>query len=102
MELDPALLPQQLVERGKPVFVVCFKTRVEQFIYKAGSRVDMLVTLEENEYRGSRGISVRLKDIRPAGFALPRLKGLARCPAAHSRCGWFPAASGRNSERHRH
>ncbi len=59
---------------GKPVFVVCFKTRAEQFIYKAGSRVDMLVTLEENEYRGSRGISVRLKDIRPTGFAADKME----------------------------
>lgn len=54
---------------GKQLFIVCFRTSPETFIYKEGSRVDILVTLEINEYRGSRGISVRLRDIRPAGFS---------------------------------
>lgn len=59
---------------GRSVFVVSFKTRAEQFIYKEGSRADLLVTLEENEYRGNRGISIRLKDIRPAGFAADKME----------------------------
>ncbi|MDD6034045.1 MAG: single-stranded-DNA-specific exonuclease RecJ, partial [Oscillospiraceae bacterium] len=54
---------------GKQVYVVCFRTIPESFIYSEGSRVDLLVTLELNEYRGSRGISVRMKDIRPSDFA---------------------------------
>lgn len=54
---------------GKQIFVVCFRMTPESFIYKEGSRVDILATLEINDFRGSRGISVRLKDIRPSGFA---------------------------------
>ena len=53
---------------GKSVYVLCFKTSPESFIYEKGRMVDLLVTLEINTFRDIRSISIRMKDIRPAGF----------------------------------
>lgn len=54
---------------GKQIFIVCFRTNPDTFIYKEGSRVDILASLEINEFRGNRSISVRLRDVRPNGFS---------------------------------
>ncbi len=54
---------------GRSVFVLCFRMTPQQFIYPAGSMVDLLVNLEINSFRDTRSISVRMKDIRPSGFA---------------------------------
>jgi single-stranded-DNA-specific exonuclease len=53
---------------GRSVFVLCFRVTPEQFVYPVDSCVDLLVNLEMNVFRDTRSISIRMKDIRPAGF----------------------------------
>lgn len=54
---------------GRSVFVLCFKMTPEQFIYPVDSMIDLLVNLELNVFRDTRSISIRMKDMRPSGFA---------------------------------
>lgn len=53
---------------GRSVFVLCFRMTPEQFIYPKGSMIDLLVCLEVNTFRDTKSISIRMRDIRPAGF----------------------------------
>lgn len=53
---------------GKEFKIISFKLSYDAFGYKAGDKVDLLVTAEINEYNGSRTVSLRLSDIRFSGF----------------------------------
>ena len=48
--------------------VLNFHSTYNAFGYKAGDKVDLLVTAEINEYNGNRSISLKLADIRYSGF----------------------------------
>ena len=50
------------------VEVMAFFTSPDNFIYKKGERVDVLVTLDVNTFNGRESLSVILKDIRQANF----------------------------------
>ena len=54
---------------GNSIFVLYFKMALEQFPYSVGDQVDILANLELNTFRGNPSIAVKLKDIRPSGFA---------------------------------
>ncbi len=53
---------------GNPLQVLCFGKSTEQFGYGAGETVDLAVSVGINEFNGRKSVSVKLKDIRPAGF----------------------------------
>ena len=40
---------------------------MKDFPFRAGDKVDVAVNLKENVYKGTRGITVLVKDIRPSG-----------------------------------
>jgi len=48
--------------------ILCFSTTYNDFAYENGQTVNLLVTLEINEYNGVKSVSAQLKDIQPAGF----------------------------------
>lgn len=54
---------------GRPVTALCFGVSSERFIYPPGVSLDLLVTAGINRYNGSESVSLRVKDLRPAGFA---------------------------------
>lgn len=45
-----------------------FGVGTDEFPYFPGQDVDLLVSLDINEFRGKRTVSVKIKDIHPAGF----------------------------------
>lgn len=53
---------------GSEFKVLNFHSTYDAFGYKAGDRVDLLVTAGINEYNGKRSISLKLTDIRFSGF----------------------------------
>ena len=57
-----------LLQNGVPFQALCFGEETEWFGFAPGSVVDLLVTLEVNEFAGRRSPSVRVEDIRPAGL----------------------------------
>lgn len=57
------------------VYAICFDRTFAQVSPFKGMLLDLLVTLEINEYNGERRPSVRVRDLRPAGF--PQEKYLA-------------------------
>ena len=52
--------------------VLNFHSTYNAFGFKAGDKVDLLVTADINEYRGVRSISLKLMDIRYGGFRQER------------------------------
>jgi single-stranded-DNA-specific exonuclease len=48
--------------------ILHFNSTYEDFTYENNQVADILVTLDINEYNGTRSISAQLKDIRPAAF----------------------------------
>jgi len=48
--------------------ILNFNCAYNEFGYDNGQVVDILVTLDINDYNGVRSVSAQLKDIRPAGF----------------------------------
>ena len=50
---------------NRSVTAVCFNR--PDFPYRRGDKVDLVVTLGRNEYRGNVSLSVYVRDIRPAG-----------------------------------
>jgi single-stranded-DNA-specific exonuclease len=48
--------------------ILNFGCAFNEFNFENGQAVDILVTLDINEYNGTTGVSAQLKDIRPAGF----------------------------------
>ncbi|MDR2558397.1 MAG: single-stranded-DNA-specific exonuclease RecJ [Oscillospiraceae bacterium] len=48
--------------------ILNFNCTYDDFNYENNQSVDILVTLDINEYNGTRSISAQLKDIRPSGF----------------------------------
>ena len=54
--------------QGGEFRVLNFRSTYSAFGYKAGDRVDLLVTAEINEYNDRRSISLKLTDIRCSGF----------------------------------
>ena len=55
-------------QHGNSFQTLCFGKGPEQLGYGAGEAVDLAVSVGINEYGGRRSVSVKLKDIRPAGF----------------------------------
>ena len=53
---------------GRTVNALLFGVSQERFFYRPGQRLDLAVTLEVNEYNGQRSVSVKVRDLRPAGF----------------------------------
>lgn len=53
---------------GKEYACVCFGKTPETVGCALGDRVDAAVTLDENEYNGIKSVSIKIKEIRPAGF----------------------------------
>lgn len=53
---------------GSEFKVLNFHSTYDAFGYKAGDRVDILVTAGINEYNGKKSISLKLTDIRHSGF----------------------------------
>ena len=51
------------------LLLVCLKfgQSMKDFPFRAGDKVDVAVNLKENVYKGTRGITVLVKDIRPSG-----------------------------------
>ena len=54
--------------QGKEFRVLNFRSTYNAFGYRAGDKVDLLVTAEINEYNDRRSISLKLTDIRFSGF----------------------------------
>ncbi|MCL2108196.1 MAG: single-stranded-DNA-specific exonuclease RecJ [Oscillospiraceae bacterium] len=52
--------------------VLCFNCGYSDFLYDINQAVDVIVTLDINEYLGTRSVSAQLKDIRPAGLVQER------------------------------
>lgn len=50
------------------VSATLFRTTLDEFCYKNGDRVDLLVDLSTNLYNGVEYLSAIIKDIRPTGF----------------------------------
>jgi single-stranded-DNA-specific exonuclease len=48
--------------------ILNFSSAYSDFNFENNSQVDILVTLDINEYNGTRSLSAQLKDIRPASF----------------------------------
>ncbi|MDR2531854.1 MAG: single-stranded-DNA-specific exonuclease RecJ [Oscillospiraceae bacterium] len=48
--------------------ILDFGCTYDDFTYENGQTVDILVTLDINEYNNVKSVSAQLKDIRPAGF----------------------------------
>ncbi len=57
-----------LEKGGKWAEVLCFGCETAVFPYPIGFAVDLLVSLEVNEFAGRRSPSLRMKEIRPTGF----------------------------------
>ncbi len=55
-------------EHGASFQALCFGRGTEQLGYGAGEAVDLAASVGINEYGGRKSVSVKLKDIRPAGF----------------------------------
>lgn len=53
---------------GVTLRTVTFKIPFERFFPNVGDRIDMIATVEVNEYKGSESVELRLADYRPAGF----------------------------------
>ena len=54
--------------QGKEFRVLNFRSTYNAFGFKAGDKVDLLVTADINEYNDKRSISLKLTDIRCSGF----------------------------------
>ncbi len=55
--------------KGKEQKILNFSSRYEDFRYEIGNHVDILVSLDINDYNDTKSISAVLKDIRSAGFS---------------------------------
>lgn len=53
---------------GVQVQALCFGVGTDRFPYGIGETVDIVVSVGINQYNGRKSVSVKLKDIRPAGF----------------------------------
>lgn len=51
---------------------VSFRYTYAGFFPKVGERIDLLATVDINEYNGVRSVSLKVVDVRPAGFAEDR------------------------------
>lgn len=57
------------LSRGYSIIqVMSFAISPAEFSFKKGDLVDLAVTLDINEYKGTENLSIILKDIKPAGF----------------------------------
>ncbi|MBQ7637888.1 MAG: single-stranded-DNA-specific exonuclease RecJ [Clostridia bacterium] len=56
-----------LSRQGVNLSAVCFGQSASAFPYMAGDVVDVAVRLEKNDYAGQTGLSIQVRDIRPAG-----------------------------------
>ena len=57
----------QLSKDGATVNAVYFNMPPEQFPFRIGETVDLAVSLERTEYKGTEGVGVYVRDVRPAG-----------------------------------
>ena len=48
--------------------VLNFSQSYSDFRFREGDKIDVLVTLDINEYNGTRSVSAQMKDVRPVGF----------------------------------
>lgn len=55
--------------QGAEQRILHFGCTYEDFRFSVGECVDLLLSLDINEYGGTRSVSAQVKDIRPAGFA---------------------------------
>lgn len=53
---------------GRPVAALWFGVTAAQLPCHAGERLDLLVQAGINSYNGSRTVSLKIRDVRPAGF----------------------------------
>ena len=53
-------------------FGLMFGQKTEQFPYKAGEFLDMLVYAEINTYNGQTSVNLRIADVRPSGISQPK------------------------------
>ena len=58
--------------QGKILDAISFSIPYSDLAYGAGTKIDMLVTLDINEYNGRISPTLRIKDIRPSNFSQDR------------------------------
>lgn len=58
----------RLKQEGSPLYAVCFDRGSADIAYPLGTKLDLLVMLEINEYNGKRSPSIRIRDLRVSGF----------------------------------
>lgn len=59
----------KLKKGGSTLFAVYFRVSSQEFKYAPGDRVDVVVTLDLYQYLGEQNISIKVKDIHPAGLS---------------------------------
>ncbi len=66
---EPRETPLKITLKRDDLLLVCLKfgQSMKDFPFRAGDKVDVAVNLKENVYKGTRGITVLVKDIRPSG-----------------------------------
>ncbi len=47
---------------------VYFRMSTDKFMFAIGQSVDIVASIDINEFRGSKSVSIKVKDIRPTGF----------------------------------
>ncbi|MBP0963628.1 MAG: single-stranded-DNA-specific exonuclease RecJ, partial [Oscillospiraceae bacterium] len=63
-------LSLRLRSGGSHFSAMMFGTSSEQFSYKVGEALDMLVQLVPNEYAGERRVTIKVMELRPSGAKL--------------------------------
>ncbi|MBQ8825773.1 MAG: single-stranded-DNA-specific exonuclease RecJ [Oscillospiraceae bacterium] len=62
----------KLTYGNRGFFGLMFGQKTEQFPYKAGDFLDMLVYAELNTYNGQTSVNLRIADVRPSGISQPK------------------------------
>lgn len=57
-----------LSRAGIRICALKFNSNIEVFPYTVGDIVDIAITLDKNEYKGEKSLTIVIKDIRPSGF----------------------------------
>ena len=47
---------------------IYFRMSTDKFMFSVGQSVDIVANIDINEFRASKSVSIKIKDIRPAGF----------------------------------
>ena len=53
---------------GSNLQAIYFRMSTDKFMFSTGQSVDIAATIDINEFKGNKSVSIKVKDIRPSGF----------------------------------